>query len=67
MSQEFDQTALVAELIGRTRQGAEPKNLAGALEALTATVVELGVADHAGVTERVGRGTSKPSRPPTSW
>jgi len=57
MSQEFDQTALVAELIGRTRQGAEPKNLAGALEALTATVVELGVADHAGVTERVGRGT----------
>jgi len=50
------QAALVAELIGRTRQGAVPNNLAGALEALTATIVDLGVADRAGVTERVGRG-----------
>lgn len=45
---------LAAELLGRIRQTGSGDDMDAALQAITNAVVELGIADHAGITERVG-------------
>lgn len=51
---QADPVALAALLMDRTR-GADPGSSTAAMEAVTGTVVELGLAAGAGITERMGR------------
>ncbi|MDQ2848636.1 MAG: GAF and ANTAR domain-containing protein [Actinomycetota bacterium] len=55
--QQLHHNALVAELIDRTRRVQRPCSNGAVLEMLTASIVDLGVADWAGITERLGRNT----------
>jgi len=56
MAHPMNQSALIAELIDRTREAGQPNDVAAALHSITATVVDLDVADWAGITERTDRG-----------
>lgn len=49
-----EQQGLSEELTSRARSAAPSKDLLAALELITTTIVELGIADGAGVSERIG-------------
>jgi GAF domain-containing protein len=53
MAAHLNVSAVVTQVLDRTRNAAKPGNLQAALAALTTTIVELAIADCAGVTERV--------------
>jgi len=56
MTRAKDQATQIAELIDRTREAGQSNDVVAALRSITATVVDLYVADWAGITERVDRG-----------
>ena len=51
---KFDAAAVLAQVIATTRAADRPDNLALTLLAVTTSLVDLGIADMAGLTERVG-------------